>query len=219
MSASFLTTLNHVFQTDFKLYFVLDYITWGNILSLSSGRKFREGGAWHHNWLADWPSVLTLLYHWLGHFRRSSEEEIHSLRSAWLDCDLRSSWGRYLRRAGVTDLRLSVSSVVFRRWHQWKSVVDNYISLTPDTSKQKVTWVNYKWRSHCHLLFVATSLSEVRGLAVGSCRASAFCVFCVNLTVNSCSSKKKNSVALVRKRTIPYRPTAAVGEVSANFCG
>jgi hypothetical protein len=28
----------------------------------------------------------------------------------------------------------------------------------------------------------------------------------------------KNSVALVRKRTIPYRPTAAVGEVSANFC-
>jgi hypothetical protein len=31
--------------------------------------------------------------------------------------------------------------------------------------------------------------------------------------------KKKNSVALVRKRTIPYRSTAAVGEVSANFCG
>jgi hypothetical protein len=29
--------------------------------------------------------------------------------------------------------------------------------------------------------------------------------------------KKKNSVALVRKRTIPYRTTAAVGEVSDNF--
>jgi hypothetical protein len=28
---------------------------------------------------------------------------------------------------------------------------------------------------------------------------------------------KKKTVALVRKRTIPYRPTAAVGEVSANF--
>jgi hypothetical protein len=28
---------------------------------------------------------------------------------------------------------------------------------------------------------------------------------------------KKLSVALVRKRTIPYRPTATVGEVSANF--
>jgi hypothetical protein len=32
-------------------------------------------------------------------------------------------------------------------------------------------------------------------------------------------NRSKNSVALVRKRTIPYRPTAAVGEVSANFCG
>jgi hypothetical protein len=30
-------------------------------------------------------------------------------------------------------------------------------------------------------------------------------------------NKKKNYVALVRKRKIHYRPTAAVGEVSANF--
>jgi hypothetical protein len=31
--------------------------------------------------------------------------------------------------------------------------------------------------------------------------------------------KKKNSVALVRKRTIPTERTPHVGEVSANFCG
>ena len=31
--------------------------------------------------------------------------------------------------------------------------------------------------------------------------------------------KKKNSVALVRKRTIPTKRPPPVGEVSANFCG
>ena len=31
--------------------------------------------------------------------------------------------------------------------------------------------------------------------------------------------KKKNSVALVRKRTIPTERPPPVGEVSANFCG
>ena len=32
-------------------------------------------------------------------------------------------------------------------------------------------------------------------------------------------SHKKNSVALVRKRTIPTERPPPVGEVSANFCG
>ena len=36
---------------------------------------------------------------------------------------------------------------------------------------------------------------------------------------NSANAPKKNSVALVRKRTIPTERPPPVGEVSANFCG
>jgi hypothetical protein len=37
-------------------------------------------------------------------------------------------------------------------------------------------------------------------------------------TLYSCYTEKKNSVALVRKRTTPTERPPVVGEVSANFC-
>ena len=41
----------------------------------------------------------------------------------------------------------------------------------------------------------------------------------VEIGENDVQKKKKNSVALVRERTIPTERPPPVGEVSANFCG
>ena len=42
---------------------------------------------------------------------------------------------------------------------------------------------------------------------------------CILIAVALKQRKKKNSVALVRERTIPAERPPPVGEVSANFCG
>ena len=51
---------------------------------------------------------------------------------------------------------------------------------------------------------------------------STFCLQSAVLATNTCSLRqitRKNSVALVRMRTIPTERPPPVGEVSANFCG